>query len=66
MIWVWDEIQNEAMPLDAEHPLDCNIEEHREGTNGWEWQYTADFPDGTRIVIETDERSHTAILMTKV
>jgi hypothetical protein len=66
MIWVWDEIINESKPLSAEHPLDCNIEERKDGTGGWQMDSVADFPDGVRIVVEKDERMHTAIIMTKL
>jgi hypothetical protein len=73
-MWVWDEISGEAKAVTDAHPVDCPLdwEGHpqteqasRFNASGWESQHVLDLPDGTRIVIESDERAHTAVLVTQ-
>lgn len=77
MIWVWDEISDESKPVvdNQEYPNpigDGNIiGGFAEATidrdlGGWAMQDVADFPNGVRVVIESDGRAHTAIWLTVV
>jgi hypothetical protein len=71
-MWVWDEISGECKPLTDRHPLDCSVD----GIIGevpdmikdgafcdWQMDHVIDLPDGTRLVIESDERAHTAVII---
>jgi hypothetical protein len=76
MIFVWDEISCEVRPLreDGSNALDqpaCvdrigEVPQLIEDGHWADWQvdHVIDLPDGTRIVIESDDRAHTAVLVT--
>jgi hypothetical protein len=69
---VWDEISNEARPVTDAHPVECPLDwdslRHREwmlNCSGWKTDHVIDLPDGTRIVLESDDRAHTAVIVTQ-
>jgi hypothetical protein len=67
-MYVWDEICQEAKLVTDANP---GIESWEPGAADaelmpWYWRtdHVIDLPDGTRIVIESDNRAHTAVWVT--
>ena len=77
-VLMWDEISGQSKPVPERwHPapaglpghvtegLSCSVYDHEHGMETWECQYVADFQGGIRVVVESDDRAHTAILLTR-
>jgi len=75
-MWQWDEIQGVTRPVDDANPIESPLDwsgtlyswldgEPTKNSSGWQTDHVIDLPDGTRIVIESDERAHTSVLITQ-
>lgn len=72
-IFQWDEISGEVRTIDA--PWFQEVDPQLFGEipfmiqdgvwTDWQVDHVVDLPDGTRVVIESDERAHTSVFVTK-
>ena len=72
MIYAWDEIRGEVLEVTGDSNLGSDYWDPEiskmmnsdDNENGWHVDHVIDLPNGIRIVIEMDGRTHTAVWVT--